>query len=195
MSESHHSTPSLGWSDFARQRHVPEGPRTWFRGTEEELLELVRARWAERLPGAGRDDLTQVVVVPVPAERFVSNTVLVDENTRLHAELERRQSREEPFIRITAEGEREPARHAALVLYSAATLLENDGTRTTDCDWEVVCLIASPVADEPMNPVTMARNMLARSGGTPVDYTAREFAEAVWYWSRRASVHVEDDDD
>lgn len=184
------SVPTLGWSDFARQRHVPDGPRTWFRGTEEELLTLVRKHWSERRPGTGRSDLEQVVVVPVPPQRFVSCTVRVDESTVLHAHLERRQSGEAPFIRVTAEGEREPARHAAVVLYSAATLLENDGARSTAADWEVVCLIAAPTADEPMNPVTMARNFLAKRGGTPCDYSAREFAEAIWYWSRRVIVHV-----
>ncbi|MFO7655282.1 MAG: DUF3228 family protein [Candidatus Krumholzibacteriia bacterium] len=189
MSRRHHPVPSLAWSRFARDRHVRSGPRTWFDGSEEELLALVRARWADRRPGAGRTDLSQVVVVPVPPDRFVSSTVLVDERTWLHARLERRQPHEEPFVRVTAEGAREPARHASVVLYSAATLEENEGERSGDADWEVVCLIAAPVPDEPMNPVTMARNFLARPGGTPCEYSAREFAEAIWYWSRRASAH------
>mgnify|MGYP000104930427 CR=1 FL=1 len=67
-------------------------------------------------------------------------------------------------------------------------LLENGGARSTDCDWEIVCVIASPVADEPLDPLTMARNMLAKPGGTPCGYTADAFAEAVWYWSRRARI-------
>jgi hypothetical protein len=44
-----------------------------------------------------------------------------------------------------------------------------------------------------MDPLTMARNMLAKPGGTPCDYTAEQFAEAVWYWSRRAAARPRED--
>jgi len=178
--------PSIGWSRFAWERHRPGTGHTWFDGTPEELLALIRRHWPERRPGTGRRDLNQVVIVPVPPDRFHGTTVLVDENTPLHAAFERRQPGEEGFISVRAEGEPEPVRYAGVVLYSAETLLENGGERSGPWDWEVVCLLASPVPDEPMDPVTMARNMLGRPGGTPCRYTAEQFAEAVWYWSRRA---------
>jgi hypothetical protein len=38
-----------------------------------------------------------------------------------------------------------------------------------------------------MDPLTMARNMLRKPGGTFCAYTAEEFAAAVWYWARRAA--------
>jgi hypothetical protein len=177
---------SIGWSDFARGRHVPGGAHAWFEGSTEELLDLVRVHWENRRPGAGRDDLEAVVVVPVPADRFVGSTVLVDDDTPLFAALERRQPQEEPYIRVTADGPREPVLFASVVLYSAATLLENGGTRSGEFDWEVVSLQAGPLADEPMHSVTMARNLLEKTGGTFALYTAQHFAEAVWYWSRRA---------
>jgi hypothetical protein len=180
-------TPSIGWSDFARRRHVAGGTHAWFAGTFEELLDLVREHWSHRRPGAGRTGLGEVVVVPVPAARFVGSTILVTDDTPLFAVLERRQPPEEPYIRLTAGGPREPARFAAVVLYSAATLLENGGERSGEYDWEVVSLQAGALADEPMHPVTMARNFLEKSGGTFAPYTAQEFAEAVWYWSRRAA--------
>lgn len=182
------AVPRLGWSDFARGRHVRGGSHVWFEGSEKELLELVRAGWAARRPGAGRVDLDKVVIVPVPRDRFVSATVKVDESTRLRAEFTRRQPHEEGYVRVLADGPREPVRHAAVVLYSAATLLENGGERSGDYDWEVVCLLAGPVADEPMDPLTMARNMLEKPGGTYCAYTAEQFAEAVWYWSQRVAV-------
>jgi len=177
----------LGWSEFARRRHVPDGGHVWFRGGEEELLDLVREHWAQRRPGAGREDLDQVVIVPVPPHGFVSATVKVDERTPLRAEFARRQPHEEGYIRVLAPGPCEEVRHAGVVLYSAAALLENDGTRSGDYDWEVVCLLAGPVADEPMDPLTMARNMLEKPGGTYCAYTARQFAEAIWYWAGRAA--------
>ncbi len=178
--------PSLAWSGFARGRHTPDSGRVWYDGTEDGLLDLVRSCWSARRPGAGRSGLDQVVVVPVPPAGFHGATVLVGEHTPLQARLERRQPEEDPFIRVSASGPAEPVRHAAVVLYSAATLLENGGTRSSDADWEVVCLLAGPVADEPMDPITMARNFLQKPGGTFAPYTAEQFAESIWYWSRRA---------
>lgn len=182
----------LGWSDFARDRYVPGGAHTWFAGSHEELLDRVRTGWPGRRPGQGRDDLEQVVVVPVDPSAFVSSTVEVGPDTPLTAEVVRRQPHEDPYIRVTAAGPREAVRFAGVVLYSAATLEENDGHRSGDFDWEVVALVASPVEREPMDPLTMARNMLARPGGTPCTYTAAEFAEAVWYWAQRAAARPED---
>ena len=179
----------LGWSDFARGRHVRGGWHTWFEGSEQELLCRVLDNWQYRKPGAGRLDCQKVIVVPVDPAGFVSSTVRVDENTKLHAVFDRRQPHEDGFVRVTAEGPREPAEFASVVLYSEETLLENEGARSGDFDWEVVCLIAGPEPEEPMDPLSMARNMLEMPGGTYCAYTADQFAEAVWYWSSRANVH------
>lgn len=185
-------TLKLGWSDFAAGRHVPGGKHTWYEGSPAELLDLVRAGWSRRRPGTGRDGLDKVVVVPVDPAGFVGSTVRVDETTVLHAVFDRRQAHEEGFVRVTAAGPREEARHAAVVMYSKDTLLENGGVRSGDFDWEVVCLLAGPIEIEPMDPLTMARNMLEKPGGTFCEYSAAEFAEAVWYWAARANAHVED---
>ena len=183
----------LGWSDFARGRHAPGGKHTWFEGTDEELLCRVLDSWQHRKPGAGRLDCEKVVVVPVDPTGFVSSTVRVDEQTALNATFERRQPHEDGYVRVMAVGPREKAEYASVVLYSADTLLENDGTRSGDFDWEIVCLIAGPEPDEPMDPLTMARNMLEMPGGTYCHYSAEQFAEAVWYWSGRASIYVGED--
>jgi hypothetical protein len=180
----------LGWSEFARARHVPGGKHTWYEGTDEELLALVGTGWAKRKPGASRDGLDKVVVVPVDPSGFVSSTVKVDEATELRAVFDRRQAHEDGFVRVTAVGPREEVQFASVVLYSADTLLENGGRRSGDFDWEVVCLIAGPTENEPMDPLTMARNILENPGGTFCEYSAREFAESVWYWSNRAGIHA-----
>jgi len=186
------SAPSLAWSGFARERYRRGRGHAWFDGDEQELLDLVRAHWDARRPGDGRTDLELVVVVPVPPDRFRGATVNVAHADRLTARLVRRQPQEDPYVEVLADGPPEPVHHAAVVLYSAAALLQNGGERTTDADWEVVCLIASPVDPEPMDPLTMARNMLARPGGTPCTYTAEQFAAAVWYWAGRVKAHPRD---
>jgi len=183
----------LGWSGFASERYVPGGHHTGFAGTHDELLERVRRRWSDRRPGQGRDDLDQVVIVPVDPAGFISSTVLVTETTELSAALVRRQSHEAPYIEVTADGLREEASFASVVLYSAATLEENGGSRSGDFDWEVVALLAGPVEVEPMDPLTMARNMLEKTGGTYCAYTADEYAEAIWYWARRAKAGATED--
>lgn len=185
-------TPSIGWSDFARERYRPGQGHSHFQGTDDELVALVRAHWDTRRPGAGRDDLEKVVIVDLPPERFAGATVRVDENTPLRARFTRRQAGEDGFIEVRARGPREPARFACVVLYSAAALLENDGRRATDRDWEIVSIQAGPLRDEPMRPLTMARNFLGKPGGTPCRYTADQFAEAVWYWSARAGADEKD---
>lgn len=182
----------LGWSDFAAARHLVGGRHTWYEGSNDDLFALVRAHWGDRKPGAGRSDLSQVVVVPVPAKGFISNTVRVDDDTVLYAHLDRRRKGEDPFIRVTAGGQREEALFAGVVLYSAATLEENGGSRSGDFDWEVVCLLAGQAEEEPMDPLTMARNFLEKPGGTFAPYTAEQFAESIYYWSCRATVHAKD---
>lgn len=178
---------SIGWSEFARGRHQAGQGRSYFLGTEDELVALVVAQWDAREPGAGRPDLEQVVVVPVAADKFVCGTVALTDDMVVHAEVVRRQPHEDPHVRVTAEGEPEPAKFAKVVLYSAATLLENDGNRSCDSDWEIVSIIASPIDNEPMGPLTMARNMLGKPGGTPVQYSAEAFAKSIYYWSQRAA--------
>jgi hypothetical protein len=96
-------------------------------------------------------------------------------------------------VRVTAEGPREETKFASVVMYSADTLLENDGTRSGDFDWEVVCLVAGPVEIEPMDPLTMARNMLEKPGGTYCEYSAAEFAASIWFWAARATAHVKEE--
>lgn len=187
-------TVKIGWSAFARDRYRPGLGRSYFTGGAEELIDLIRAHWSERRPGAGRDDLDEVVIVPLPPERFACGTVTVGEDTPLEARLVRRQAGEDPYIETRARAEAPPARHAAVVLYSAQTLLKNDGVRSGDFDWEIVAIQASVEADEPMRPLTMARNFLAKPGGTPCQYTPRQFAEAVYYWSCRCGILPEEKD-
>ncbi len=178
-------SPTIAVSDFLRGREAGEERR--FLGTEAELLELIAAAWPKRTPGHGFTDLDACVVVPLPAERLVSDTVRIDDGLLLHAEVHRRQPFEDPFVRVfTDGGTPEPVGYAAAVLYSAERLEQNGGERSSGAAWEVVKLIADASDDVPMDPLTMARNFLGKPGGSPMEVTAREFAEAIYHWSMRA---------
>ena len=181
------SGESLGMSDFALGRHKPGTGYSYFQGSHSELLQLVQQNWEQRVPGAGRSNLNEVVIVPMPSARFMTTTVAVDDQTSLQATNFRRREHEDPYVRVTAEGEARPANFAQVVLYSKETLGKND-ERSRRADWEVVSIIASPVANEPMDPVTMMRNMRGKTGGSQVNYTAEQLLDSIDFWSRHVKV-------
>lgn len=211
---------NIGWSNFALSRHKPEGGFSYFKGTNAQLLSLVRKHWSKRVPGAGRSDLSKVVIVPVPADKFVGNTVKIRDGLSIKAQIKRRQPGEDPFVststdrfywtntkrstdvrdplsrRMSRIAPMEKIKYAKVILYSKDALLENNGKRSGDYDWEVVALIASPVKDEPMHPLAMARNFLQKKGGTYAPYhegktpeqVARFFCKAIYFWSQRVTI-------
>lgn len=199
---------SIAMSTFARERHLPDNGYSFFKGNEDELIQLVNANWNNRTPGDGRKDLSQVVLVPVSPGQFVGTTVKLRPTLVLEAGIGQRQEGEDLFVRTMAVGEifhsqvishrwdskaiqpvnPEPVNFVKIVLYSAKTLLENNGNRSSDADWEIVAIIASEVENEPMFPLAMARNFLEKNGGTFAQYDAKQFAEAIYYWSNRVSV-------
>jgi hypothetical protein len=204
---------TIGWSNFARKRHRPgtgnsyfSRGRSWFYADKQEddffFTNLIENYWDRRYPGQGETTLERKVVVPVPPNYFYCPTVLITEEMRkawispIKASVVRRSPGEDLYIGETIrpwvarlQGIKirpEKAKFANIVLYSKEALEENGGERSTDCNWEIVCLIASPVEKEPMPPLTMARNELVKPGGTKSTYSAQEYAESIYYWSQRA---------
>ena len=179
-------TPTLAWSTFALKQNE-KGHHSQFVGRKERLLELVRKHWHRRVPGTGRKDLKQVVVVPILEENlhrmFRTPWGHVKDAHHLRAKVTRRQEHEDPYIEVHGKGKRLKVKFAKVVLYSADTLLENDGERSSDADWEIVAILAGPWEKEPMSPLTMARNFLQAPGGTYASYTAWEFAYSIYFWS------------
>lgn len=174
-------------SDFARGRHTPGSGLSYYDGPMDDVLKLVKQNWDKREPGAGRQNLNEVVVVPVPPAKFFTTTVPVEEDTTLKANFGRRRSHEEPYLSVMSEGEAIPASFAKVVLYSKETLAENR-EQSGDSDWELVSLLASPVENEPMNPVTMMRNMKGKPGGSQVNYSTDELLDAIEFWSKHTKV-------
>jgi len=192
---------TLGWSDFGLKNNARNSGNSYSNLSPLQIAELVLANWNGAIPGQGETTLNRKILVPVPAEGFFcpprANLV---EGMAIKTEVKVRQAGEDPYTETyveEAEARRcnalveVPAKRVDVVCYSAEALLENNGTRThLDCNWEIVCLLASTGEKEPMLPLAMARNYLEMPGGTKGEYTAKEFAEAIYYWSSKRGIKV-----
>jgi hypothetical protein len=174
-------TEDIAISEFVR-RQTPESRFAHFDGTEDELITLIKLNWHHlRDSGAG-------IAVRVPSKGFWSSTVTVGEGTDLHVDFSPRRDGEESHLGIAANGEKVPARLVDIILYHKDVLAQ-DGEELTGAEWEVISINAYPDDQiPPMHPITMARNFLHKEGGTKVDYTPEEFANAIWYWSQHTNV-------
>lgn len=124
-----------------------------------------------------------VVLVTVPASRFYSAIVSLNEKSEMTANFAPRREGEAPFIRVSAKAKKQPAKYAQVVLYRHDVLAENN-ERETDAEWEIVAIKARVTEEEePMDPYTMARNFLHLEGGTKGDFTAEQFAKSILYWN------------
>ena len=170
---------SFAINDFAR-RHRADSPFSYFSGSDEELLELIRANFEKAEDG----NQTGIKLVSVPAQGFFSGVVRVTPDTHLTAVFRTRREGEEPFLEAQAlKAEKLPAKYVTLVVYHRDTLGDDS---TSEANWQLVSINASAEENEPQSPISMARNFLGLEGGTPTKYTAEEFAEAIIYWSRHA---------
>lgn len=162
------------------KRQSPESRFAHFEGSWDELEALVLAHFEKAKPGY-RDG---VLLVSVPPERFFSTTIEVTGDTELGARFEARQKDEDPILQVVARGlPKQPAKAVDIVLYRHDVLAE-DNDRSSEAKWEIISVNARVTeAEEPMDPVTMARNYLHLAGGTKGKFTAKEFAESVLYWA------------
>lgn len=201
--------PSIGTSNFCMKRSVVECGNSYTTLQWSEVVDLVRAYWGLREPGTGESNTDRKVLVPIPFRQlrqlnafFCQPRANIVDGLNVRAAVTKRQDGEDPYIEtfVTPEDARAvgalvetEARNVKIVVYSAEALCENGGTRTTDDEWEIVCLICEAEKEETfMPPLTMARNYLQKEGGTFTDYTAKEFAEAIWHNSIKKGIKVRD---
>ena len=170
--------------EFVR-RQTPESQYSHYEGTDEDLLRLIHDNWYRHTPGY-RDG---VVLVPVYEEGFFSSVIKVTSETPLEVDFKARCEGEQEHIGVIARGDKTNAKFVEIVLYRS-DVLEEGNERTTEADWEVISINASPCSHNsdthkeiPMRPLTMARNFLVKKGGTKGEYTAEQFAESIWFWS------------
>lgn len=185
----------IGVSDFVK-RQTRQSKFNYFEGSWEELVMLVESQWAHRKMSPHNSG---VLLVPMPDEalpRFFTSIVPVTESSPLKAEFTARMPGEAPFIQVEiAGGQKVPAQRAEIILYSHETLArDNDAPLTREADYYIISINAyASLAEEPMSPMTMARNFLGLKGGTrpEVPYTAEEFARAIVYWGQHARINSE----
>ncbi len=205
----------LGMSNFARNQHQINSGNSYTLLSEKDLIQMTADFWKNRTPGLGETGLSRKVLVPLgetwsyqtdegictihPVDHFVvSPRIPLQIGLPVCSKVMQRQVGEAPFVKNYVR--REDAikfgwipskpKFVNIVCYHKDALLENGGERSGDFDWEIVCILASLVSDEPMQPLAMARNYLSKAGGTFTDYSALEFAESIWYWSTQSGISV-----
>jgi hypothetical protein len=184
--------PLIGVSDFVR-RQTPESAHNHFAGSWEELAALVHHHWPQRRSSPHNPG---VALVPMPVkwlDRFYTSLVKITPETPLKATFAPRAEGEAAFVQIAAPGySKQPAKRVELVVYSHETLAQDgDAPEPRQADHYLVSINAyASEADEPMHPMTLARNFLGLKGGTQplVPYSAEEFAQAIVYWSQHTRI-------
>lgn len=173
----------IGTNAFVK-RQTPESRFTHFIGTWEDLEVLTEVYFDQAVPGY-RDGVLKVPV-KVWRDDFLMPGPYI-EGKKYEAIFEPRAEGEEPVMNIINNDPKIPCKFVDVILYRADVLAE-DGDRSTDSDWEIVSINGKQEdKEEPIPPVTMARNHLHKKGGTQANYTADEFAESIWYYKSRRS--------
>jgi hypothetical protein len=168
------------------KRQTKESRFSYYEGTWKQLESLVTSCFDDHTNGKRQG----VILVHVPSTGFYSPIIDLDESCDFHTEFGSRREGEEPGLMTTVVNKgKQPAKRVSIVLYSHATLLENH-ENDTDADWEIISINASTEAEgnEPMHPLTMARNELGLTGGTETTYTKDDYMKAILYWSRHGMV-------
>lgn len=194
-------THTLGVTEFARNSALRDKGNSYSSHSWGKVVEIVLENWHKAKPGKGEDSLDRKVLVPVPVDGFFcplrSKIVM---GLPVQAEVSRRQEHEDPFVAKYVLHEdavahdslvEQPAKLVEIVCFSREALSENDEKPSTDCDWEIVTILATPDDTQaPMSPLVMARNYLQKPGGTFTDYTAQAFAESIWHHSTQNTLSV-----
>ena len=173
-------------SDFAVGRHFTPGqPYSFCEISCAELLK--RVKWnMDRAKQGYRDG---VLLVPIEPEGIFSSTVRVTDENRhlLRTVFEARRDGEEPYRKTVIDAPKSPAKFVDVVLYRNDVLAEGKENSDLTADWEVISVNARLTEEqEPMTPMTMARNFLVLAGGTKGDYTSEQFAKSIVFWSQHS---------
>jgi hypothetical protein len=159
------------------------------------VLKLVEWNFPNAKPGYRNG----VVLVPVPTTykeqpAFYSNIVQLKEGDVLAGEFKPRHPGEKPRkSTYVVGGQKMPAKSVEIVLYHKDVLAEGN-ERSSDADWEIISINASPFEEGmeiPMSPGTLMSNHFQLSGGTATHMTDSDFVNAlrksVLFWKDKAN--------
>jgi hypothetical protein len=179
---------SIGVGDFIKSFSIPGSGNSYYKGSFDELRELVKSNFHNSEPGSGSVD-GDVLLINVPADDFVSSVVEITEENRDRVVDESyvRAEGEKPVTRKIMRGEMTPAKFAQVVVYRADVLARDSG-RSTDDEWEMIAVLGKIDKVEPMHPETMKRNNLHEEGGTYREYSDEEWEAAHDYWDNHAYI-------
>tara|TARA_B100001094_G_scaffold323870_1_gene375510 strand:+ start:615 stop:1175 length:561 start_codon:yes stop_codon:yes gene_type:complete len=175
-------------SDFVK-RQKPNSGKTYTNMSFNELALYAEKKLKENCYINGyRDGVVIINVEKKLLKFFKCPFVKIDKDTKLNAEIVKRRTNEEHYIRIKAlNGKELKAGSVELILYRNDVLKESN-ENTSKSKWELISFHAIPegVKKMPMGPVTMMRNQLQLVGGTKGIYSSEEWAESVYFWQQYA---------
>lgn len=164
-----------------------------------DLLPEIEANFAQAKPGYREG----VVLVPVNPAHFVGQIVTLHEGDTLHGSFKARQKGEAPRkeIRViqpslftaTRPIEPDPLVAVDVVLYSNATLAEDNDNSDPSADWEVIAIITKiSDEDQPMPPETLLHNHFGSDGGTKTNMDPAKFEadlrKSFLFWKDKAII-------
>lgn len=166
------------------RRQTPQSRFGHFEGTEQELVALVRDHLHLARPG----DTPGSWLVPVPPAKFRSTVRKALPGDAIRGVFAARREGEEPFITAVVTGEKAQALACDIVVFEHATLGRD---AATDAALEIVSI--NPKAeciegDEPMQPVTMWRNMASATGGSAAVYPVEKLLQSIAYWKDKVMI-------
>lgn len=190
---------TISWSNFAKKNSTRNSGNSYTLFTEKEVADLVIKNWSNARPGQSETDLTRKILVTVPIEGFYCPPKMkLVLGMKVKCKITVRQNGEDPYLEkyitekeaIKHSFKEIQAKHVDIVCYHKDVLIENGGKRSSKSDWEIVTILATSGSYEPMNTLAMARNYLEKTGGSKTDYSAKDFAESIYYWSCNSGIKV-----
>ena len=172
-------TPSIACGEFVKRQH--KGTRfSYYEGSWGDLEELAMENWSSSRPGY-RDG---VRLIRVPAAGFRSAVVKVTRKDKIVTKVDSRKAGERDGKYSYALGRPHVKAECVDLVVYRADVLEEDGDRETDADWEIISINASPIGRPvPMRALTMARNERHLAGGTRGEYSKDEYIDSILFWS------------
>jgi hypothetical protein len=102
---------------------------------------------------------------------------------------EARREGEQAFgIRVAVVEEKPAAKYVDIILYHVDVMAEDPLNDIEELGlWNIVSVNCRLEEREyPIPALTMARNYLEEAGGTAADYSADQFADSIWFWSKHS---------